>query len=211
MADLQALADQLFAGKQEEVKKLTQQAIDEGVSPKEILTNGLIKGMEKVGMKFKNNEIYVPEVLIAARAMKAGMGLLKPLLAAAGHEPIAKICLGTVRGDLHDIGKNLVVMMMEGAGFDVVDMGIDVKPEQFVEAAKTHNPQLIGMSALLTTTMPAMKDTIDSLKAAGLTNVKTIVGGAPLTQKYADEIGASGYAPDAASAVDTAKQLLGLA
>jgi len=211
MADLQALADQLFAGKQEEVKRLTQQAIDEGLAPADILTNGLVKGMERVGIKFKNNEIYVPEVLIAARAMKAGMALLKPRLVASGHKAVAKICLGTVRGDLHDIGKNLVVMMMEGAGLDVIDMGIDVKPEQFVEAVKTHKPQMIGMSALLTTTMPAMKDTVQALKAAGLDNVKTLVGGAPLTQKYADEIGASGYAPDAASAVDKAKELLGLA
>jgi len=210
MADLQALADKLFAGKQDDVKNLTQAAIDEGLAPSKILTEGLIKGMERVGEKFKNNEIYVPEVLIAARAMKAGMGLLKPLLAAEGVEPVGTICLGTVRGDLHDIGKNLVVMMMEGAGFNVVDLGIDVKPEQFVEAVKKDKPQLIGMSALLTTTMPSMKDTIEALKAEGL-KVKTLVGGAPLTQKYADEIGADGYAPDAASAVDKAKELMGIA
>ena len=207
MADLQVLADQLFAGKQEDVKRLTQEAIDEGVPPKQILEEGLIAAMNRVGVKFKNNEIYVPEVLIAARAMKSGMELLKPLLAEAGVEPVATICIGTVRGDLHDIGKNLVAMMMEGAGFEVIDLGIDVKPEQFVEAAKSNSPQFIGMSALLTTTMPAMKDTIDALREAGVES-KTIVGGAPLTQKYADEIGASGYAPDAASAVDIAKELL---
>lgn len=209
MADLQALADQLFAGKQDEVKRLTQEALDEGIGPQQVLTDGLIKGMERVGVKFKNNEIYVPEVLIAARAMKSGMEILKPKLAEAGVEPVAKVCVGTVRGDLHDIGKNLVVMMMEGAGFEVVDLGIDVKPEAFVEAAKKESPQLMGMSALLTTTMPAMKETIAALKAEGL-KVKTIVGGAPLTKKYADEIGADGYAADAASAVDEAKTLLSI-
>lgn len=211
MADLNLIAESLMAGKADEVKNLTQAAVDEGVSIKEILEQGLISGMNVIGQKFKANEVYVPEVLIAARAMHAGMGVLEPLLAEAGIEPVGKIAVGTVKGDLHDIGKNLVVMMLKGAGFEVVDLGIDVPADKFIEAVKEQKVQILAMSALLTTTMPAMKEGIDALSAAGArADVKVMIGGAPVTQNYADEITADGYAPDAASAVDTAKALLQL-
>lgn len=208
MADLSALAENLINGKAPEVKKLTEEALAEGVAPGEVLNDGLIKGMSVVGERFKNNEFYVPEVLIAARAMHAGMDILKPALAESGVKPIGRIMLGTVKGDLHDIGKNLVAMMMEGAGFEVVDLGIDVSPEQFVESAKDGGG-VIAMSALLTTTMTAMKTTMDALVEAGVRDsVKVLIGGAPVTQNYADEIGADGYARDAASAADKAKELI---
>ena len=211
MADLKDLASALMKGDAPAVEKITQEAIDAGTDPKNILDNGLIAGMQVVGEQFKNNEIYVPEVLIAARAMQAGMKVLEPILVKAGIKPVATIAMGTVRGDLHDIGKNLVSMMMRGNGFKVVDLGIDVTPEKFVEAAKDEDVRLIGMSALLTTTMPSMKATIEGLQKAGLLGrVKVLIGGAPITQRYADEIGADGYAPDAASAVDKAKNLVGL-
>jgi len=178
------------------------------VKPAEILTKGLIAGMSVVGERFKKNEIYVPEVLIAARAMHAGMDVLKPLLTESGVQPKGVFAIGTVKGDLHDIGKNLVMMMVEGAGYKVLDLGVDVTPEKFVQSVKD-GAEVIGMSALLTTTMPSMKITIDAIKAAGMRDkVKIMVGGAPLTQAYADEIGADGYAPDAASAVDVANKLL---
>lgn len=210
MADLQKIADSVIKGQAEEVAKLVQQALDEGAAPKEILDNGLIGGMNIIGKRFKNNEVYVPEVLIAARAMNKGMDVLKPILVASGIKPIAKIAVGTVKGDLHDIGKNLVIMMLQGAGFETNDLGIDLPPEKFVEAAK-QGAQIIGLSALLTTTMPAMKKVIDVFQESGIRNkVKIMVGGAPVTQEYADEIGADGYAPDAASAVDKAKELLQL-
>ena len=210
MADLSALAENLINGKAPAVSEMTKAALDEGLSPHTILNEGLIKGMSVVGEKFKNNEFYVPEVLIAARAMHAGMDILKPLLAESGVEPIGRVLIGTVKGDLHDIGKNLVAMMLEGAGFEVVDMGIDVSPEKFVETAEEGD--IVAMSALLTTTMTGMKTTIDALEEAGKKGiVKTLIGGAPVTQNYADEIGADGYARDAASAADKAKQLLGVA
>jgi len=209
MADLSALAESIINGKAKDAKELVQKALDDKVPVSEILNNGLVKGMSVVGEKFKNNEFYVPEVLIAARAMHSGMDLLKPLLADSGVVPVGVVAIGTVKGDLHDIGKNLVVMMMEGAGFEVMDLGIDVPPEKFVEAVK-NGAQVIAMSALLTTTMTAMKTTIDALKEAGVRdNVKTLIGGAPVTQNYADEIGADGYARDAASGADEAKILLG--
>jgi 5-methyltetrahydrofolate--homocysteine methyltransferase len=208
MADFQAIADALIKGQAPKVKELVGAAISEGVKPGEILTKGLIAGMAVVGERFKKNEIYVPEVLIAARAMHAGMDQLKPLLASSGVKPKAVFAVGTVKGDLHDIGKNLVMMMMEGAGFQIMDLGVDVTPEKFVQAIK-NGAQIIGLSALLTTTMPSMKNTIDAVKAAGLRDkVKILVGGAPLTQSYADEIGADGYSPDAATAVDVANALL---
>jgi len=211
MADLKQLASALMKGDAPAVEKMTQEALDAGTDPKQILDDGLIAGMQVVGEQFKNNEIYVPEVLIAARAMQAGMKVLEPILVKAGIKPVATIAMGTVRGDLHDIGKNLVSMMMRGNGFKVVDLGIDVTPEKFVEAAKDEDVRLIGMSALLTTTMPSMKATIEELQKAGLLGrVKVLIGGAPITQRYADEIGADGYAPDAASAVDKAKALVGL-
>ncbi len=208
MADFQAMADALIKGQAPKVKELVQAAIQENVKPAEILTKGLIAGMSVVGERFKKNEIYVPEVLIAARAMHAGMDVLKPLLTESGVQPKGVFAIGTVKGDLHDIGKNLVMMMVEGAGYKVLDLGVDVTPEKFVQSVKD-GAEVIGMSALLTTTMPSMKITIDAIKAAGMRDkVKIMVGGAPLTQAYADEIGADGYAPDAASAVDVANKLL---
>jgi 5-methyltetrahydrofolate--homocysteine methyltransferase len=208
MADLQALAEALIRGDRNTVVQLTTAAIAEGISPKRILDEGLIAGMDVVGKRFKANEIYVPEVLIAARAMKGGMEILQPKLIEAGVQPIATVVLGTVKGDLHDIGKNLVGMMLTGGGLKVADVGTDVSPDRFIEATKSNNAQVIAMSALLTTTMPQMGEVIKALKAAGVT-AKTIIGGAPVTQSYADEIGASGYAPDAASAVDLVRGLLG--
>jgi 5-methyltetrahydrofolate--homocysteine methyltransferase len=210
MADLKALAEAVISGNQGEAVRLTQEAIDEGVPAGDILNDGLVAGMSVVGEKFKANEFYVPEVLIAARAMKSAMALLRPLLAETGVQPKGTIVIGTVRGDLHDIGKNLVAMMLEGGGYEVIDLGVDVSPEKFVEAVQGGTARIVGLSALLTTTMPAMKDTIEALKEAGLRDrVAVLIGGAPVTQDYADEIGADGYAPDAASAVDKANELMG--
>ena len=208
MADLQGMADGLIKGQAQVVSDLVQKAVDEGVGPAEILDNGLIAGMNIIGARFKKNEVYVPEVLIAARAMHAGMKILEPLLAEAGVKPLGKVAVGTVKGDLHDIGKNLVAMMFKGGGFQVEDLGVDCDAQKFIDAAKG-GAQIIAMSALLTTTMPGMKDVIDNLQSAGV-SVKTMIGGAPITQGYADEIKADGYAPDAASAVDAAKELLGI-
>ncbi len=208
-ADLKTIADKLIAGKANDVKMLVQQALDAGAEPKDVLDKGLIAGMNEVGRRFKNNEFYVPEVLIAARAMHYGMEVLQPRLTAAGVKSVAKAAIGTVKGDLHDIGKNLVSMMLRGAGFEVQDLGVDVAIEKFVESAKS-GTQVICLSALLTTTMPQMAKVVEGLKAAGVKDVKVMIGGAPVTQKYADEIGADGYAPDAASAVDEAKRLLAL-
>ena len=208
MADLQAISENLQKGKAAEVEKLVQAAVDEGVGVEEILETGLIGGMSVIGEKFKKNEVYVPEVLIAARAMNQGMKIIEPLLAEAGIEPGGAVAIGTVKGDLHDIGKNLVAMMLKGGGFDVIDLGIDVDAPKFVEAAKEKGAKVVALSALLTTTMPQMSTVINALKDAGLTGVKVMIGGAPVTQSYADEIGADGYAPDAASAVDKAKALL---
>ena len=210
MADLNTIAEKLIAGKAQEVKDLVQKAIDDGTDAKDILDKGLIAGMNEVGRRFKANEFYVPEVLIAARAMHWGMEVLQPELQAAGVKSVGKAAIGTVKGDLHDIGKNLVTMMLRGAGFEVVDLGVDVPPEKFVDSAKGGDVQVICLSALLTTTMPQMPKVIEALKAAGVQKVKVIIGGAPVTQKYADEIGADGYAADAASAVDVAKSVLNL-
>lgn len=207
MADLKALADAVIKGNQTEAVRLTQQALEEGLDPKTILDKGLIAGMEVVGVRFKANEVYIPEVLISARAMKMAMEVLEPRLAAAGVDPIGRAVIGTVQGDLHDIGKNLVVMMLKGAGFKVEDAGVDVSPQTFVEKARAANAQIVGLSALLTTTMPAMDKTIQAIRQAGL-SCKVMIGGAPVTQNYANKIGADGYAPDAASAVDLAKSLL---
>jgi len=211
MVNMAEISEALINGKAPVVADLVNKSLSEGKSPQELLNGALIAGMDVVGKKFKANEFYVPEVLVAARAMQAGMAILKPLLAKAGVQQIGTIVIGTVKGDLHDIGKNLVSMMLEGAGFKVVDLGIDVASDKFISAAAENNAQLIGMSALLTTTMPSMKSTVEALRVAGLgSKVKTIIGGAPVTQKYADEIGANGYSPDAASAVDKAKELLGI-
>jgi 5-methyltetrahydrofolate--homocysteine methyltransferase len=188
---------------------VTQALIDEGSAPLDIINLGLIAGMNIVGSRFKNGEMFVPEVLMAAKSMSAGIEIVKPLIADKDMPSIGKVLLGTVKGDLHDIGKNLVGMMLESGGFTVINMGIDISPEQFIKAVKEHNPDILAMSALLTTTMLHMKDTIELLKEEGLHNkVKVIVGGAPISQDFADEVGADGFAPDAASAVDLCKKLL---
>lgn len=207
MADLKALAEAVIKGDQATAVSTTKAALSEGMAPKTILDEGLIAGMDVIGDRFKKNEVYIPEVLIAARAMKMAMEVLEPELVKAGVQPIAKLVIGTVQGDLHDIGKNLVAMMLKGAGFEVIDLGVDVSPAKFVEEAKSKNVQLVGMSALLTTTMPGMEKTIKALQEAGV-KAKVMVGGAPVTQSFAEKIGAQGYAPDAASAVDTAKSLV---
>jgi len=208
MADLGKLAECLISGNAPEVQRLTQEAIDEKVSPGDILENGLIAGMNVVGRKFKNNEFYVPEVLIAARAMKAGMALLRPLLAESGIEPKGKVVIGTVKGDLHDIGKNLVSMMLEGAGYEVIDLGTDVTGEKFLQSARENGAQFVGMSALLTTTMVGMRQVVELIRKEEGDKIKVIIGGAPVTQDYANEINADGYAPDAASSVDLVQSIL---
>jgi 5-methyltetrahydrofolate--homocysteine methyltransferase len=190
---------------------LVQKALDAGEPPADILNKGLIAGMSVIGERFKKNEVYVPEVLIAARAMKEAMKVLQPKLVAAGVKPIGTAVLGTVKGDLHDIGKNLVGMMLEGVGIKVIDLGIDVPPEKYVDQAVANNASIIGVSALLTTTMTNMKSVVEAVQAKGLKGkVKVMIGGAPVTQAFCDEIGADGYAPDAASAADLAKKLIGV-
>ncbi len=207
---LERMAKDLYNGDKDAVAELTQKALDEGVSAEEVLKGGLLAGMEQVGVDFKAGDLFVPEVLIAARAMHAGMDIVRPLLAEAGVSLMGKILIGTVKGDLHDIGKNLVGMMLEGGGFDIVDLGTDVPPEKFIKAIQKEQPNIVGMSALLTTTMQAMKQTIEALAEAGVRDsVKVMIGGAPVTQGFAQEIGADGYAPDAASAVELARSLLG--
>ena len=211
MADFRSIADAVKAGRRKNVVALVNEALAEGVSAEQILNQGLVVGMNELGEMFKNNEVYVPEVLIAARAMKSGTEILKPLLAEDNVQSLGTVAIGTVQGDLHDIGKNLVGMMLEGAGFTVLDLGVDVSPEKFLAAVKESGAQIIGMSALLTTTMPNMKATIDALKDAGVReNVKVMIGGAPITQAFADEIGADGYSSDAASASQLAKKLIGV-
>ena len=209
MVNLNGVSEALQKGKADKVSELVKQALNEGITPKNILEEGLIHGMSIIGKKFKKNEVYVPEVLIAARAMHTGMDVLKPKLIETGVKNIGKVVMGTVQGDLHDIGKNLVEMMLEGAGFEVIDLGTDISTDKFVEAVKEHKPNIIGMSALLTTTMVNMVGVIKALDVAGLRDkVKIMVGGAPITQNYADQIGADGYSPDASSAVDKAKAFL---
>jgi len=199
----------LSQGRIDDVKQLTQKALETGESAETVLKGGLIQAMERVGVKFKNGEIYIPEVLIAVRAMHAGLAILKPTLSKSTSAMMGKIIIGTVKGDLHDIGKNLVIMMLEGRGFEVVDLGIDVSADKFIKAIHEHQPQVVGMSALLTTTIGEMKKNLQAMEWAGLReHVKTIVGGAPVTEKFAKEIGADGYAPDAASAVDEVMELL---
>jgi 5-methyltetrahydrofolate--homocysteine methyltransferase len=207
MADLEGIAQALIKGDRDTVSTLVQEAVDEGVGPGTILNDGLVAGMDVVGQRFKANEIYVPEVLIAARAMNAGMAVIEPLLAESGVKPVGCVVIGTVKGDLHDIGKNLVGMMLKGGGFRIVDLGIDVPAEKFVAAVQENNADILALSALLTTTMPQMAVVIEAVKETGL-EVKVIIGGAPITQEHADEIGADGYSPDAASAVDLARSLV---
>ena len=203
--DLKEISVQLQAGKAKIVKELVQQAINEGIPAQEILEKGLLAGMNVVGEKFKNNEVFVPEVLIAARAMNTGSAMLKPLLVQEGVEPAGRVCVGTVKGDLHDIGKNLVKMMMESKGLEVIDLGTDVSPETFVQTAIEKDCRVIGCSALLTTTMGVMADVVKAVDAAGLRGkVKVMIGGAPVTQSFCDQIGADAYTADAATAAEVA-------
>jgi methanogenic corrinoid protein MtbC1 len=207
MTIFEKIGEEVIKGNGEAVKKHVQLAIDDGIEANQIINQGLIAGMAIIGERFKKNEVYVPEVLIAARAMKMGMGILQSLLVSGESNDQAGILVGTVKGDLHDVGKNLVIMMLEGAGFKVVDLGVDVPAEKFVSAVKDHQPRVVGLSALLTTTMPEMKNSLEQIKLFDK-NIKVVIGGAPVTQEYADSIGADGYAPDAASAIDVVKELL---
>lgn len=205
MSIINEISEKLQAGKAKEIKVLVPQALEEGHSAKEILEDGLLAGMSVIGEKFKNNEVYVPEVLVAARAMKIGTNLLKPYLISDDVQPSGKVVIGTVAGDMHDIGKNLVAMMLEGKGLEVIDLGVDVSVEDFVNTAKNENCSIICLSALLTTTMPVMKDVIKACEDAGIRDkVKIMIGGAPVTQSFCDEIGADCFTPDAASAADAA-------
>ena len=209
MDELKDLAEKVEKGKHLEAEEATRKALDGGIQPYDVLVNGLQAGLAVVGERFKRNECFIPEVLLAARAMHSGMDILRPLLAESGSKPIGKIVLGTVQDDLHDIGKNMVGMMLEGAGFHVVDMGVNVPVERFVEAVEGEEEVILGLSALLSTTMPNLKTVIERLEANGLRDkIKVLVGGAPVTEIYAMEIGADGFAPDAANAVDKAKELL---
>jgi len=209
MADiLQQIASNLYDGEDQEVATLVQKALDQGMVPADILSGSFIAGMDEVGKDFKAGDLFVPEVLIAARAMHAGMNILRPLLTESDIPSAGKYLIGTVKGDLHDIGKNLVKMMLEGAGFETIDLGTDVEPAAFVAAVRKHQPKFVGMSALLTTTMVQMKATIEALEEAGLRDsIKIMIGGAPVTEAFAKEIGADAYAPDAATAVDVARNL----
>jgi len=212
MGALEEIAASIVAGNADSVHALTEQAVGEHIPVVDILNNGLVAGMTVVSTLFKNNEIFIPEVLVSAKAMKAGMGIIRPLLAEAQIEARGKVILGTVQGDLHDIGKNIVAMLLEGAGFEIIDLGADVPIEKFVDTAKNESADIIGMSALLTTTMVNMRSTIESLEDSGLKqDTKIMIGGAPITQTFADEIHADGYAPDAAQAVDLALSLMGTA
>ncbi|MDQ7051724.1 MAG: corrinoid protein [candidate division KSB1 bacterium] len=206
---LQQLAQAVIDGNKDQAETLTNQLLDAGLEAKAILDNGLMPGMDVVGQRFRDNLIFVPEVLIAARAMKASLAILEPLLAASNAPQVGTVVIGTVKGDIHDIGKNIVIMMLRGAGFRVVDLGIDTPAEKFLQAAREENADIVGMSALLTTTMGYMKTVIERLKAEGL-RVKTMVGGAPISPAFAEQIGADGYAKNAAEAVDKAKALLGV-
>jgi 5-methyltetrahydrofolate--homocysteine methyltransferase len=209
MADLVQLSETLQKMDIAGVKKLTEEAIAAGVDPQKILSDGLIAGMDVAGGKFKRNEIFIPEMLVIAKAMNEALAILKPKLIEVGAKPVAKAVIGTVKGDVHDIGKNMLGMMLEGAGLEVTDLGYDVPPEKFVEAVKDVNPQILGMSALLSTTMVELPVVIDALKEAGVREqVKIIVGGAPVTQKYAEDIGADGYGDDAATGADVAKKFI---
>ncbi len=204
---LKQIQEALLSGKKDEVEKLVDQALASGLSAAGILNQGLIAGMERLGIMFKNNEVFIPEVLVAARAMNAGMAKLEPLLIKEGIQPKGAVVIGTVKGDLHDIGKNIVAMMLKGAGYKIIDLGIDVSPEKYVAAAKENRANIVALSALLTTTMVQMKNVVEAVKGAGL-GIPVIIGGAPLTRDYADQIKAQGYAPDAASAVEEVGRLL---
>jgi len=210
MKELQDLAQLLEQGHVQKVTELTQKLVDSGQSPQLILNDGLIAGMAVVGEKMRNGEMYLPEVLQSASAMHASLKILRPHLVLEGAQSRGKILMGTVKGDMHDIGKNLVGIMLQGAGFDIIDLGLNVPPQKFIDGINTHQPDILGLSAMLTTTMLNMKTTLDAIAEAGLrSKVKVIIGGAPVSQKFADEIGADGYARDAVLAVDKIKQLLG--
>ena len=211
MTTLEELSQAVSSGRSKDAKALTQRALDEGSRPGDIVDRALVPAMASVGDKFKNNEIFVPEMLVAARAMKEAMNLLEPRMIAAGITPKFTAIIGTVQGDLHDIGKNLVAIMWKGANFRVVDLGTNVPAAKFVAAIQEHRPQLVGLSALLTTTMPAMVETVRAIRASGCPPVKIMVGGAPISQQFCEEVGADGYAPDAGSAVDKAQALVAVA
>jgi 5-methyltetrahydrofolate--homocysteine methyltransferase len=203
------IADEVEKGHSDTVKELIEKALSQDISAEEILHKGLVIGMDIISEKFKNNECFIPEVLVAAKAMNVGLEIIKPLLAEANVKSQGKVVIGTVKGDLHDIGKNIVAMMLQGAGFEIIDCGADVPKERFLEAVKDEQADVVGLSALLTTTMPYMREVIEALKNEGLRrNIKVIIGGAPVTESYAEAIGADGYAPDAGSAVDLSKRLL---
>src|ERR1019366_3002539 len=208
MSDLKKISDAVEKGNRNEAKRLAEEFVKAGIAPLKIVEEGLVPGMASIGEKFKNGQAFVPEMLIAARAMKEAMGLLEPMLVKAGIKPKFTAVIGTVQGDLHDIGKNLVAMMWRGANFGVVDLGTKLPAEKFLAAAKEHKAQVVGLSALLTTMMPALSQTVQTLKAANLDGLRVVIGGAPITKAFADQIGADGFAPDAASAVDIVRQLV---
>jgi 5-methyltetrahydrofolate--homocysteine methyltransferase len=207
MPDLKQLYDAIVTGDAKASQSITQQALAEGVDPLQLVNEQMVPAMDEVGRRFEANEYFVPELLISARAMKAALELIRPLLAARGDKPIGRVAIGTVKGDLHDIGKNLVASLLEGGGFEVIDLGVNVAPEKFIATIQEREANIVAMSALLTTTMPSMKTTIDALTQAGVrSKVKVLIGGAPITQKYADEIGADGYSENAVGAVALAKK-----
>src|SRR6516162_6620452 len=207
MTDLKQLYDAVLNGDFKTAQTVTKQALDEGVEPMRIVSDFMVPAMDEVGRRFDCNDYFVPELLISARAMKAGLDLIRPLLSASGAQPAGRVALGTVQGDLHDIGKNLVGSLLEGGGFEVIDLGTNVTPDKFIQTVKEKNATIVAMSALLTTTMPAMKNTIEALRQAGVRDkVTVLIGGAPITQKFADEIGAAGYSETAVGAVALAKK-----
>ncbi len=208
MSTLEDLKTAVISGKRKDVKTIVPELLEAGEDPVNLLEEALIPAMGIVGERFKNNDIFVPEMLVSARAMKEAMKIIEPKLLEAGVKPKYKALIGTVEGDLHDIGKNLVATMWKGAGFDVIDLGVNVTPDKFVESIAEHQPDIVGLSALLTTTMPAMRETVTAIREAGHASVKILIGGAPITQTYANEIGADGYSRDAASAVEAAKEAL---
>jgi 5-methyltetrahydrofolate--homocysteine methyltransferase len=207
MPDLKQLYDAVVGGDAKAAHSITQQALAEGIDPLTLVNEHMVPAMDEVGRRFESNDYFVPELLISARAMKASLDLIRPLLTARGDKPVGRVAIGTVKGDLHDIGKNLVASLLEGGGFEVIDLGVNVAPEKFIATVKEKNANIVAMSALLTTTMPAMRTTIEALKQAGVRDqVKVLIGGAPITQKYADEIGADGYSENAVGAVALAKK-----
>jgi corrinoid protein of di/trimethylamine methyltransferase len=212
MSDLKRLYDAVLVGDAKTAQAVTQEALGEGVDPLKLVNEYMVPAMDEVGRRFECNDYFVPELLIAARAMKTSLDLIRPMLAARGDQPVGRVAIGTVKGDLHDIGKNLVASLLEGGGFEVIDLGVNVPPEKFIASVKERNANIVAMSALLTTTMPSMKVTIEALRQAGVRDkVKVLIGGAPITQKYAEEIGADGYSETAVGAVALARKAVGAA